>query len=160
MKNVLSLLLFTFALLVGDSCNSESIVPTDKQEDIISVDANHMNNIITIKVGDKAFTATLNDNASAAAFTAMLPMIINMNELNGNEKYFRLSENLPTHASTPGTINTGDLMLWGSNTLVIFYETFSTSYNYTKLGKIDNPTGLASALGSGNVVVTIEINQK
>jgi hypothetical protein len=48
-------------------------------------------------------------------------------------------------------------MLYGSNTVVLFYENFSTSYGYTRLGKIDNPAGLATALGSGNVTVTFDL---
>ena len=80
-----------------------------------------------------------------------------MTELNGNEKYFRLSKNLPTDESNPGTINSGDLMLYGSNTLVLFYESFRTSYSYTKLGRITNANGLTDALGNGNVTVTIEL---
>jgi len=80
-----------------------------------------------------------------------------MRELNGNEKYFDLPNNLPTNASNPGTIQTGDLMLYGSNTLVLFYKTFSTSYNYTRLARIDNSSGLATALGSGNITVKFEL---
>ncbi len=115
------------------------------------------NGKIKIKVNSQTFTATLLDNSSAKAFKELLPLTINMIELNGNEKYFRLSKNLPTNESNPGTINSGDLMLYGSNTLVLFYETFSTSYSYTKLGKIINDTGLTAALGTGNVRVTIEL---
>jgi hypothetical protein len=92
----------------------------------------------------------------ADAFKAMLPMTINMNELNGNEKYFNLSNNLPINASNPGTIQKGDLMMYGSNTLVLFYKTFSTSYSYTRLGHIDNPSGLPDTLGSRSVTVTFE----
>lgn len=49
-------------------------------------------------------------------------------------------------------------MLYGNNTLVLFYKNFNTSYSYTKLGAIDNPAGLEAALGNGNVVVKFENN--
>ena len=80
-----------------------------------------------------------------------------MQELNGNEKFAQLPNDLPTHPSKPGMIQTGDLMLYGSTTLVLFYQTFPTSYSYTKLGRIDNPAGLVAALGAGNVTVTFDL---
>ena len=49
-------------------------------------------------------------------------------------------------------------MLYGSNCIVLFYETFSSSYSYTRIGRLDNPSGLASDLGRGNVSVTFEID--
>jgi hypothetical protein len=84
-------------------------------------------------------------------------MTADMVELNGNEKYFDLTGNLPTNASNPRRIQSGDLMIYGSNTLVLFYKTFSTSYSYTRLGRINDPAGLAAAVGSGNVAVTFEL---
>ncbi|WP_245563698.1 cyclophilin-like fold protein [Spirosoma luteum] len=110
-----------------------------------------------IKVGTRTFTATLYDNATATAFKARLPMTVTMTELNGNEKYADLPDNLPVKASNPGAIQNGDLMLYGANTLVLFYKSFSTPYSYTRMGRIDNPTGLAAALGSGNVMVTFAL---
>ena len=117
-----------------------------------------MNRNITVRVGDYSFSVTLEDNATARAFTALLPMTVTMNEMNGNEKYHYLSENLPTDSYRPGTIRNGDLMLYGSSCVVLFYETFSSSYSYTHIGRLDKPSGLASVLGRGNVNVTFEIN--
>jgi hypothetical protein len=112
---------------------------------------------LKITIGTNAFTATLYDNATTTAFKTKLPMTINMNELNGNEKYFDLPDHLPANASNPGSIQTGDLMLYGSNTLVLFYKSFSTSYNYSRIARVDNPSGLTTALGSGNFTVKFEL---
>ena len=109
---------------------------------------------IEIVVGDKIFSAALYDNEAAKALTEQLPMTLNMSELNGNEKYYYLENNLPTNSGRPSGINTGDIMLYGRNCLVLFYKSFSTSYSYTPLGHIDDPAGLAEALGSGSVRVT------
>ena len=114
---------------------------------------------IQIKVGSKTFTATLEDNATAKAFRALLPTTFLMTELNGNEKLFRLPANLPTNASNPGTVRTGDLMIYGQNTVVLFYKTFPTSYSYTRLGRINDTAGLAAALGSGSATVTYELQK-
>ncbi len=114
---------------------------------------------INIIVGGQTFTATLADSETGEAFAALLPMTVTMNELNGNEKYHYLSSSLPTAAYQPGTIHAGDLMLYGNNCVVLFYETFNTSYSYTPIGSIDNPSGLAAALGSGNVSVRFENEQ-
>ena len=112
-----------------------------------------MENRIEIRIGQASFTCLLENNDVARAFADMLPLRMNMSELNGNEKYSSLGRDLPTSAVRPGTINAGDLMLWGSSTLVLFYETFSSSYSYTRLGRITDTEGLAEAVGNGNVTV-------
>ena len=116
-----------------------------------------MSNKITIRIGDKVFAATLSDNATAAAFKKLLPLSVTMTELNGNEKLFRLPGTMPAEASTPSSIHIGDLMLYGSSTLVLFYKSFPTTYSYTTIGRIDDPAGLESAVGSGSVAVTFEL---
>ncbi|MFN3489569.1 MAG: cyclophilin-like fold protein [Emticicia sp.] len=113
-------------------------------------------NKLKIKIGSKTFTATLSDNPTATAFKVLLPLTIKMNELNNNEKYADLSKSLPINASVPPSIQSGDLMMYGSRTLVLFYKGFSTSYSYTKIGKIDDVTGLAAALGSGDINIVFE----
>ncbi|MDQ0639704.1 hypothetical protein QF042_003269 [Pedobacter sp. W3I1] len=114
-------------------------------------------NKMKITIGTKVFTATLNDNATAKAFKAMLPLTLDMKELNGNEKCFNLSKSLTVNSSNPGTIQNGDLMIYGSSTLVLFYKSFPTSYSYTKIGRVDNISGLAEALGSKHVTVKYEL---
>jgi hypothetical protein len=104
-------------------------------------------------VGERRFAITWADNAAARAFAAQLPLTLDMQELNGNEKYAELPDELPVNASRPGTIRNGDLMLYGSNTLVLFYETFNSSYSYTRLGHVNDPEGLPDALGRRSVRV-------
>ena len=109
---------------------------------------------IQITVGNQKFSAELYDNKTAQAFLKKLPMTITMNELNGNEKYYYFADDFPTESKRPGKIKTGDIMLYGSDCLVLFYDDFSTSYSYTALGRVKNPDGFAKALGSGKVRVS------
>jgi len=161
MKFSFAMIIIVFPLLAWSVRHNQSkSTPEEAIQENVSENAGNMKDTISITIGDKVFTATLEANATASAFKARLPLTANMTELNGNEKFFDLSNNLPTNASNPRTINSGDLMLWGSNTLVLFYKTFNTPYSYTRLGKIENPSGLAQALGSGNVTVKFELFSK
>ncbi|NMG76230.1 hypothetical protein GPA25_15820 [Aromatoleum diolicum] len=110
-------------------------------------------------VGERRFAITLTDNPTARAFAVQLPLTLDMAELNGNEKHADLPKALPMNASRPGTIRNGDLMLYGSNTLVVFYLTFDSSYSYTRLGRVDDPAGLAQALGRRGVRVLFSKDQ-
>jgi len=141
-------LLMLITLLIFTGCGETQI-----SENNLKV-ASAMN--IKISVGGKTFDAVLEDNAASQEFYKMLPLEIKMNELNGNEKYYRLNKNLPSNDRRAGTINAGDLMLWSSNTVVLFYESFSSGYSYTRLGKILNASGLSNAVGNGNVAVKFE----
>lgn len=153
----LTFLTFISVIICGaSSCNKDN--DNINTENTTNENSTVMtNNKIKITVNSKIFKALLLDTNSAKVFKEMLPLTINMSELNGNEKYYDLPNSIPTNASNPGTINNGDLMLYGSKTLVLFYKPFSTSYSYTKLGMVEDATGLTSALGSGNVTVTFEL---
>ncbi len=113
---------------------------------------------VKIKINSQTFIVSLLDNPSTKAFIEMLPLTIKMIELNGNEKYVDLPRTLPTNSFNPQSIKSGDLMLYGSKTLVLFYKSFSTPYSYTKLGTIDDVNGLTTSLGSQNISVTFEVN--
>src|SRR3954470_9159883 len=152
MKPVITFLSCLICIQLFACCNKNNDM-TSTSNNVPNTDSAKLK----ITIGSNTFNATIYNNATATAFKTKLPLTINMTELNGNEKYFDLPDNLPANASNPGTIQNGDLMLYGSKTLVLFYKSFSTSYNYTRLGRIDNPSGLAVALGSGNITVKFEL---
>jgi hypothetical protein len=108
-------------------------------------------------IGTQRFAVTLEDNPTVREFVQLLPATLDMTELNGNEKTARLSRSLTTNAVRPGTIRTGDVLLYGNDTLVVFYETFRSGYSYTRIGRISETAGLAHALGPGNPRVVFAV---
>ena len=108
-------------------------------------------NKIKITINDITYTATLENNETAKNLIQKLPLDITMNELNNNEKYYYFDTTLPNNPINIDKINTGDIMLYGDNCIVIFYQ----SYTYTKIGTIDNPSSLKENIGNQNVKVSI-----
>jgi hypothetical protein len=137
--------------VAGGCAAAQSGSPEVKPADAASVIKKESRMWMT--VGERRFAITLADNAAARAFVTQLPLTLDMSELNGNEKHGDLPKALPANASLPGTIRNGDLMLYGADTLVVFYATFNSSYSYTRLGRVDDPAGLAQALGPRGVRV-------
>lgn len=112
---------------------------------------------IVVKIGNQSFTAVLLNNETAKSFKALLPLTLKMTELNANEKYASLPKYLPINPTIPSRIHTGDLMMYGANTFVLFYQPLSTTYSYTKLGSVIDTSGLASALENSNVTIHFDI---
>jgi hypothetical protein len=113
---------------------------------------------IWMSVGGRRFAITLADNEAARAFARQLPLTLDMPDLNGNEKHVKLPKALPASGSRPGTIRNGDVMLWGADTLVVFYLTFDSPYSYTRLGRVDDPEALPQSLGKGEVRIVLTKN--
>ena len=112
---------------------------------------------LNLDIKGRTFAAELEKNDTAQAFAALLPMTLSMTELNGNEKYHDLWSDLPHHPERVGQIHAGDLMLFGGNCVVLFYEDFSTPYSYTRIGRVTNPDGLRDAMGRENVRILFEL---
>lgn len=109
---------------------------------------------ICIIAGNKCFDAVLYDVKAAKEFYSMLPLTMDMSAMQ-HEKYFYLNRTLTSEPKRVGNIEEGDVMLWGNNCIVLFYESFFSNYSYTKLGKTENTQGFAEALGQGEVTVTV-----
>lgn len=114
---------------------------------------------IKVTVNGSVFEAKIyNDSPCAQQLLSKFPLTVTMSELNGNEKYYRFSESFSSNPENAGSISAGDIMLYQSDYLVLFYETHNTSYTYTRIGYITDATGLKEAVGTGNPTVTFEIS--
>lgn len=111
-------------------------------------------NTMNITIGQSTFSAELADTKAAQELTALLPLTLEMQDHLSNEKFAELPKDLSRNDQAVGRIEAGDIMLWGGNTLVVFYESFQSSYRYTKLGKIKNTAQLKNAVGAGKVTMT------
>ena len=108
---------------------------------------------IYASLNNEKLEINLEENSTTSALVKLLPLDITMNDLNKNEKYAYLNESLPTNTYSPKHIEAGDVMLFGDNCLVIFYESFDTSYSYSKIGHINN----LPSLDDGNISISIDV---
>lgn len=109
---------------------------------------------MTVTIGERSYALILETNDTAESFHALCPVTVEMEDLNGNEKYIYLDESLPSDPQSIGEIHAGDLMLFGSSCFVLFYESFTTSYSYTPIGHMENTEGLRDTVGAGNIQAT------
>ncbi len=112
---------------------------------------------IQIEVNGHTFTATLAQTAAAAALADILregPLTLSLQNYGGFEKVGPLGESLPASDSQT-TTHAGDIVLYQGDQIVLFYG--SNSWSYTRLGRVDNLTGWADALGHGDVTVTLSL---
>lgn len=114
---------------------------------------------LTLDINGKTFTIALYDNATTKALTQKLPLTLDMQELNSNEKYAYLSFTLPTDAQRYRQIQKGDVLLYGNSCLVVFYKTFNTSYSYTPIGRIVDTQDLESTLGKGSATAVWTVGE-
>lgn len=133
--------------------NKEPVIDPNLTQEASQQNDNEENpmNEIFVNLNGQKLKINLEDNSTTSALIKLLPLSLSMNDLNDNEKYVYLNESLPTNTFSPKHIESGDVMLYGDNCLVIFYKSFSTNYDYTKIGHIDNLPNL----GDGEVSISI-----
>ncbi|WHU90510.1 cyclophilin-like fold protein [Pantoea agglomerans] len=139
------------ALLLLVLLSTYSLMPVKASGPVRAGELRPMKIIMTIN--HQSYEIALADNATAKAFVQQLPLTMTMEELNGNEKFADLPAALNSDPHKPGTIQQGDVMLYGNKTLVLFYETFQTSYSYTPIGKVLSTDNLKKRVGEGGIDV-------
>lgn len=118
-------------------------------------------NQIKISLGDAEFTVTLENNESAQALKEMLTngaITLSCSNYGGFEKVCRLGVTLPSN-DTQITTTVGDVMLYSSNQIVIFYA--SNSWAYTRLGRVDEEyiDRLEEILSGNDTEITLSLMQ-
>lgn len=150
MKNAAALALTVLLTLTLAACGAQTAPGETSLEEETDMKIN-------VDVGGESFTATLENNSATATFVDMLesgPLVIEMRDYAGFEKVGSLGTRLPT-SNRQITTNSGNIVLYNSSQIVIFYG--SNSWSYTLLGRIDDLTGWTEALGSGDVTVTFSL---
>ena len=137
-----------------------------KEEVETNIDQDNSNvmetNRMNIQIEDRVLTATLVENSSVEALKDALaegPITINMRDYDNMEKVGPLGMDLPRN-DEPITTEAGDIILFQGSAFVIYYA--PNSWNFTRLGKINNVTAdeLKEILGDGNVTITLSLAQE
>ena len=138
----------------GAGLESPQTEPTATQEtDEKEQTAMKMN----VQIGGQTFTATMEDNQAAKELADMMkagPVTLQMDDFSGFEKVGSLGRSL-TASNKQTTTTAGDIVLYNSSNIVMFYG--SNSWSYTRLGKIDDLTGWTDALGHGSVTAILTL---
>ena len=97
-------------------------------------------NQMYVQVGDTVWTASLEDNPSAAALKELLakgPLSVAMHDYGGFEKVGDTGTTLP-RTDRQITTKPGDIILYQGSSITIYYD--ENSWNFTLLGHLDGVT--------------------
>lgn len=105
-------------------------------------------------IGYTEVPVTWEDNDSVEALKDLCPLTIEMSMYGGFEQVGSIGETLPS-ADQQTTTQAGDIVLYSSNQIVVFYG--SNSWAYTRLGHIDlTQEEMEALLAGGDVSLTLE----
>lgn len=156
-KNKCLIIISTLLILCGCSKQIDSNDKTSEVTDDIT--STQGDKSMELLINGQSYKVNLYDNSTVNQLLERLPMTLSMDDLHLNEKYHYLNKSLPTNSESIGTISAGDLMLFGSDCIVLFYETFTTSYQYTRIGYLENIDGLKEISGNKSVEITFQSGQ-
>ena len=117
--------------------------------------------MLQMKIGGTAVRVNWENNRSVEALKALCengPLVIQMSMYGGFEQVGPIGSRLPSD-DVQTTTSAGDIVLYSSNQIVVFYG--SNSWAYTRLGHITDrdAAGIAALLGNGNVTITISMEE-
>ncbi len=113
-----------------------------------------------VQIGEYSFMATLEDNAAVSELIEMMrskPVAIEMDDYSGFEKVGPLGTRL-TALDVQTATQPGDIVLYNSSNIVIFYG--ANSWAYTRIGHIDDLTNWDAALDSGSITAVFSLGEE
>lgn len=165
----LFILLFAIMLISLTSCGKSNNTPTPTtsepsttittpQDDNSTTEEDETETMkLTLKINDVEVDVIWSDNDSVRALKNLAKdgLTINMSKYGGFEQVGSIGSTLPS-ADTRITTNPGDIVLYSSNQIVLFYD--SNTWSYTKLGHINlSKSELTDLLGDEDVVITLSL---
>ena len=146
----------------GEGATDAAVSPTEATKETVvsrpsAEESDQEGAALKIIVGDQELPATFEDNSSAGALRELLsqgPLTIEMEDYGGFEKVGPLGTTL-TRNDASITTQPGDVILYQGNQITIYYGT--NSWSFTRLARIDDPSGLREKLGDGEVSVTFSL---
>ena len=143
------------------ACTEEIKIEEPIEENVLVVQDEDMNteNIVYLKIWDKTFDVTLEDNSTSKALLEKLQewyVVVNAHEYWWFEKVGNLGFDLPK-ADKQITTEPGDIVLYQWNQISLFYE--SNSWSYTKLWKVQmiSKDGLKEMLWDWDVTLIFSL---
>ena len=161
---ILLIILFLISLSSCGKSNSTPTPTTDEPSTTITTPSDDnqttkedetVNMKLTLKIDGIEVDVIWADNDSVKALKNLAKdgLTINMSKYGGFEQVGSIGSTLPSD-DTRITTNPGDIVLYSSNQIVLFYD--SNTWSYTKLGYINlSKSELTDLLGDKDVVVLL-----
>lgn len=140
-----------------DSIPSITISSEDTTSTTDSKEDEYMNKTIELKIDNQIVDVYWADNDSVKALKELAKdgLTINMSEYGGFEQTGLIGKTIPSN-DTRIDVVPGDIVLYNSNQISIFYN--NSSWSYTKLGHINlSKSELKNLLDTDAVVVTFTL---
>lgn len=163
-NNKLLKILYLLCILVllsacGSSGNSNPLSSSQEKNIINAEQEGETEKMLSMKIGNASVQVDWENNNSVSSLKELCknkPLTINTHRYGGFEQVGSIGSSLPTNDKQM-TTNSGDIVLYSGNQIVIFYG--SNSWAYTKLGRITNKTDdeLSELLGKDKVTITLNL---
>ena len=134
----------------GDNINVT--VSLAGQEDNSNQNENEMITKMRITVNSHTLTATLENNVTAQAFAAKLPITLPMMDLYGREMCYRFPEALPTDNARTRGYEVGEIVYYPPmHSFVIMYEQNGEHVQMQSIGRVEGNVGIFDGIGDVDV---------